>query len=86
MVGAIPKVMVGVDDRQLGIEDRFLRLLGEPGVVWRFNPAPELAGLLRHSDAPCEGRRAIAPAAMIAARRRAGQPTGSGRFGAKRSS
>jgi len=52
MVRPIPEMMVGVDDRQFGIEDRFRRLLGQPRVVWRRYGSSELGGLPGHSDAP----------------------------------
>jgi hypothetical protein len=51
MVRSIPEVMVGVDDRQFGIEDRLRRLLCQPRVVRRRDASPELGGLLRHSKA-----------------------------------
>ena len=43
MVGPLPQVMVGVDDRQLGLEDRLGRRLGQPR-------------LGRRADAPVAGR------------------------------
>src|SRR5271169_1735926 len=44
MVRTIPEVMMGVDDRQRGIEDRFAGLLCEPGVVWRRDGSSESGG------------------------------------------
>jgi hypothetical protein len=64
-ITALPEVMVGVDDRQLGIEDCFLWLLGEPGVVRRRYGSPELGGFLGQSDAPPGAARHRTNAAMI---------------------
>jgi hypothetical protein len=61
MVRSIPEVMVGVDDRQFRVEDRFRRLLCQPGVVWRRNGSAELGGLLGHSDPPSKGRHDTVP-------------------------
>ncbi len=41
MVRTLPQMMVRVDDRQFGIENRLGRLLGEPCLVGRMDP-PEL--------------------------------------------
>jgi hypothetical protein len=39
MVGAIPQVMVGVDDGQVGLEDRLDRLLREPRLARGGDPS-----------------------------------------------
>jgi hypothetical protein len=44
MVGMVPQVMVRIDDRQVGLEDRLLRALGEPGVVGHVGAALPLDG------------------------------------------
>ncbi len=51
---AIPEMMVGVDDRQIGLKDRFRRLLGEPSVIRPLDAAPELGRLRRccHASPP----------------------------------
>ena len=55
-----PQMMMGVDDRQLGLEDRLGRLLGQPRVVRWIDPAePGRVRVLAHvsaSGGPCPGR------------------------------
>jgi hypothetical protein len=47
VVGALPQMMVRVDDRQIGVEHRLGRRGGEPCLVRRVDPAelPALPGL-----------------------------------------
>jgi hypothetical protein len=61
MVRPISEMMVSVDDRQFRVQDRFRRLLCEPGVVWRRDRSAELGGLLGHSDAPSKAADGVTP-------------------------
>lgn len=44
-------MMVGIDDQQLGIEDQFLRLPGEPSFVRRLEGTPERHRLIGRRNA-----------------------------------
>src|SRR5206468_10250739 len=62
MVPPLPQVMVGIDDRQRGLEDRLGRLLGQPRLVRRADPSEPC----RLHRCTLDGRRGIiAPTAMI---------------------
>ncbi len=51
----IPEMMVRVDDRQIGVEDRLRRLRGEPSLVRPLDAPPPLGRLwrCRHAVPPC---------------------------------
>src|SRR5271155_1312245 len=50
----VPEMMMWVDDRQFGVEDRFGHLLGKPGLVRPLNAAPPLGRRprFRHRSPP----------------------------------
>ena len=63
VVRAVPQVMMGVDDRQVGLEDRLGRLLGQPRLVGRVDPAePGRPSWTRAPGSP-SARSGAAPAA-----------------------
>ena len=52
MIRTLPQVMMGIDDRQFRVEDRFRRRLGQPCII-RWVDSPESGGLsgFWHGDA-----------------------------------
>lgn len=55
----IPEMMVGIDDREIAIEDRFLRLLRQPDFIRCLNASPVLRRRIgcRHASPPSRRRR-----------------------------